>query len=50
LPAALVLVLQILLGLAILPAVLIGASVAAIGLVALWIRARRNGATVFGDD
>jgi hypothetical protein len=40
----------ILLELAILPAVVVGASLAAIGLVVLGIRARRQGTTVFGDD
>ena len=40
----------ILLGVAVLPAVLVGAALAAIGLLVLWVRARRQGTTVFGED
>ena len=41
--------LAILLGVAVLPAILIGAVLAAMGLIVLWVRARRQGTTVFGD-
>ena len=40
----------ILLGVAVLPAILVGAVLAAIGLLVLWVRARRQGTTVFGDE